>query len=354
MNEPDVISSPEGARDLVFKNEISRPNGLEMTSLIRLGTGLLEEAGIERPQWVAEQLLSERIGCLPVDLYVCDIKVLEGDRLLYRADVAARANGVPLQYLLGTADFYGRRFAVGPGVFNPRPETEILVDVALELLPLTLPSPQRGEGKDESALSPSRGEGKDESALSPSRGEGKDESALSPSGGEGQGEGAVVADVGAGSGAIAVTLAKERPELDLVAVERSSVALHFARRNALTHGCGIHFVHGNLLEGISPGSLDAIVANPPYLNPAQAREWPRELAWEPWLALDGGSAGLALFARLIAQAGAVLKPSGWMALEIGMDQADGVRGLAEQNGFRVERIVKDLANLDRVAVLWKN
>ena len=320
MNEPDVISSPEGARDLVFKNEIShsvrddasrrisRPNGLEMTALIRWGADLLESSGISRPQWTAEHLLAERLGCLPVDLYAMAPKLLEGDRLLYRADVAARANGVPLQYLLGTADFYGRRFAVGPGVFNPRPETEVLVEVALGILALR----------------------------------------------QAQGERLCIADVGTGSGAIAVTLAKERPELDLVAVERSSVALHFARRNASTHGCGIHFVHGDLLEGMLPRSLDAIVANPPYLNPAQAADWPRELAWEPWLALDGGSAGLALIARLIAQAGAVLKPSGWMALEIGMDQAEGVRILAQQNGFRVERIVKDLANLDRVAVLWKN
>ena len=148
--------------------------------LIQQGTRLLEQEQVHRPQWTAEQLLAERVGCLPVDLYTLKVKILEGDRILYLADVAARASGVPLQYLLGTADFYGRRFAVGPGVFNPRPETEVLVETALGLL----------EGT------------------------------------------AAVADVGTGSGAIAVTLAKERPRLEVAAVECSSVALHFARRNA--------------------------------------------------------------------------------------------------------------------------
>lgn len=283
-------------------------------SLIQEGTEALAEARVHRPQWTAEQLLAERLGCLPVDLYAMAPKLLEADLLLYRADVAARANGVPLQYLLGTADFYGRRFAVSPGVFNPRPETEILVETVLDLLGSDPKKPLRGQ---------------------------------TPSG-------FTVADIGTGSGAIAVTLAKERPGLDLVAVERSWVALHFARRNASAHGCDIHFVHGNLLEGMLPESVDAVVANPPYLNPAQAASWPRELAWEPWLALDGGKEGMELIEMLIGQAATVLKSGGPMILEIGMDQADSVRALAEQNGFHVEQIVKDLANLDRVAVLWKS
>ena len=274
--------------------------------LIQEGARTLADAQVHRPEWTAEQLLAERLGCLPVDLYAIQPKILEGERLLYRADVAARAGGVPLQYLLGTADFYGRRFAVGPGVFNPRPETEILVETVLELL--------RGQ---------------------------------TPAG-------FCIADVGTGSGAIAVTLAKERPGLKVIAIEQSFVAMHFALRNAATYGCEIRFVHGNLLEGLGLESLDAIVANPPYLNPAQAASWPRELAWEPWLALDGGQKGIEITAKLIRQAVRVLKPSGWLALEIGMDQAGDVRKLAEQNGFRVDRIIQDLAGSDRVAVLWKS
>jgi release factor glutamine methyltransferase len=302
---------------------------------------------VHRPQWTAEQLLAERLGCLPVDLYAMAPKLLEGDLLLYRADVAARANGVPLQYLLGTADFYGRRFAVGPGVFNPRPETEILIETVLDLLAVRAGSfDSAGHSTFPIVLSLSKDEG-DRPA---------------------QDERFRIVDVGTGSGAIAVTLAKEwlrledasprasaqRPELEMVAVERSSVAFHCARRNAAVHGCAVRFLLGNLLEGFAPESVDAIVANPPYLNPAQAKSWPRELAWEPWLALDGGEEGIEITAKLIRHAARALKPSGWMALEIGMDQAKGVRGLAEQNGFYVDRIVQDLAGLDRVAVLWKN
>ena len=277
--------------------------------LIQEGARTLAAARVHRPEWTAEHLLAERVGCLPVDLYASAPAIEFEKSYQYRADVAARAGGVPLQYLLGTADFYGRRFAVGPGVFNPRPETEILVETALELLPV------RGELVEPRTFR--------------------------------------VADVGTGSGAIAVTLAKECSNLKLIAVERSDMALHFARRNAAAHGCGIRFLQGDLLEGFAPESLDAIVANPPYLDPEQSAAWPRELAWEPWLALDGGEKGMEIAAKLIRQAARALKPSGWMALEIGMEQAAGIRKLAEQNSFRVDRIVQDLTGLDRVAVLWK-
>ena len=308
-----------------MKSDAKRMNmgtfpGMSPFPLIREGTRALEEAGIERPIWTAEQLLAERLGCLPVDLYVQAPAVSPEESLRYRAAVAARAGGMPLQYLLESADFYGRRFAVGPGVFNPRPETEILVSVVLELFPV------RGELVEPRTF-----------ALR-----------------QAQGERYRVADVGAGSGSIAVTLAVERPELEVIAVERSDVALHFARRNAAAHGCEVRFLQGNLLEGFAPASLDAIVANPPYLNPARAQDWPRELAWEPWIALDGGAEGMELIGTLIRQAAAVLKPGAPMILEIGMDQAERISALAEKNSFRVERVVKDLANLDRVAVLWKN
>ena len=127
--------------------------------LIQEGARTLAAARVHRPEWTAEHLLAERLGCLPVDLYSSPPAIELEKSFRYRADVAARAGGVPLQYLLGTADFYGRRFAVGLGVFNPRPETEILVETVLDLLGST------------------------------------------PTGFR-------VADVGTGSGAIAVTLAK--------------------------------------------------------------------------------------------------------------------------------------------------
>lgn len=309
MNGPAVISSLEEARDL-----------------IQHGAAILSDAKVHRPQWTAEQLLAERLGCLPVDLYVQPPRVTEEVSVRYRADIAARAGGVPLQYLLGSAEFYGRRFAVGPGVFNPRPETEILVETVLELIPV------RGEPFG-SAVHPELVEGERPA---------QDRLVEARLG---------IADVGTGSGAIAVTLAAERPDLEVAAVDRSEVALHFARRNAHVHGCPVRFLQGDLLEGFGPGSLDGVVSNPPYLDPGRAGEWPKELSWEPWLALNGGEKGLESIERLASQARVVLRPGGWLSLEIGMEQGEAVRGIAARHGFCVEKIQKDLAGLDRVAVL---
>ena len=284
--------------------------------MIQEAAGILLEARVHRPQWTAEQLLAERLGCLPVDLYVEPPAVPSKKSVQFLSDIAARANGVPLQYLLGSADFYGREFSVGPGVFIPRPETEVLIDAVLNMLSI----PVRAE------LVEARG-----------------------------GDSPVLVDVGTGSGAIAITLAKERPGLRPLAVERSSVALHFARRNALRHRAEVSFIQGDLLAGLVPQSVDCIVANLPYLNPTDALTWPRELAWEPWLALDGGVEGVALIEQLLAQAPRVLKLEGRVVLEIGMGQAEQVRTLAEENGFEPEKIIPDLAGLDRVMVLrWSN
>ena len=278
--------------------------------LIQEATELLAEAQVHRPQWTAEQLLAERLGCLPVDLYVEPPAVPSKKSVQFLSDVAARANGVPLQYLLGSADFYGREFAVGPGVFIPRPETEVLIDVVLGLLMNEHGTPRSGGWP-------------------------------------------VLVDVGTGSGAIAITLAKERPGLRVLAVERSTVALHFARRNALRHQAALSFIHGDLLLALAPKSVDCIVANLPYLKPAEALAWPRELAWEPWLALDGGVEGVVLIEQLLAQAPRVLKPGSRVVLEIGMGQAEAVLALAEQGGFEVKQVVPDLAGIDRVMVLMQ-
>ncbi len=310
MSEPNVISSP-----------------IEMTALIRWGVDLLGRSGISRPQWTAEQLLAERLGCLPVDLYVQAPAIGSEDRVRFHSDVAARANGVPLQYLLGTADFYGRSFHVGPGVFIPRPETEVVVDVALELL--------RGgdAGRPEQAVHPS--------------------TQLRMNGAS-KGHRPVAVDVGTGSGILAITLAAEVPGLVPVAVELSSVALRFARRNAARHECAVRFIQGDLLEGFAADSVDLIMANPPYLNPEELSSWPRELVWEPILALSGGSDGMDLIARLLRQARQALGRGGWILLEIGMGQGQRVQALAEETGFRVEQIVPDMSGIERVVALWKS
>lgn len=279
--------------------------------LLKAAVVTLEQAQVHRPRWTAEQLLSRHLGCAPVELHLETPPVTDEQALSFQAGVAARAQGVPLPYLLGSAEFYGREFIVGPGVFCPRPETEVLVEAALRCLRMN------GASKDDPGLT--------------------------------------VADIGTGSGAIAITLALECSGVRVLATDWSSLALGFARRNAERLDAAVSFLQGDLLESCSRGSADLITANLPYLNAADSGAWPRELHWEPWLALDGGEGGLSLIGRLIRQAGSVLKPGGRLLLEIGEGQAGPVGLAARQEGFLMERIVRDLAGLERVAVLrWKS
>ena len=350
--------------------------------LIQEATDILGQAQVHRPQWSAEQLLAERLGCLPVDLYVEAPPIAKEESGQFFADVAARAGGVPLQYLLGSTDFYGREFAVGPGVFIPRPETEVLIDVVLEIMG----SPaHRGRGVQARSSAPARPTSLREIPRSSPTDQHAGDTmpardfeclhAPSPAGRlapdtrsvyeacptPARSAGFVLVDVGTGSGAIAITLAKEQPGLRVIAIDPSTVALHFARRNAQRHECQISLLQGDLLECLVPHSVDLVIANLPYLDPAEASTWPRELSWEPWLALDGGKGGVELIGRLLAQAPGVLRPGGRVVLEIGMDQGESVRTLAERHGFQVEQILPDLAGIERIAILramnpsaWKN
>jgi len=264
-------------------------------------------------------LLSHRLSCKPIELYLEPPPIDSKEILRFQADAAARASGVPLQYLLGSAEFYAREFSVGPGVFIPRPETEILVDVALEILKDRFPRVGRG----------------------------------SP----------LVVDVGTGCGAIAITLALERPGIRVAAVEISAQALHFARRNAFAHGASVAFFQGDLIHFLRPGSVDLLVANLPYLDSSLSHCWPKELHWEPWNSLDGGSGGLTRITALLFQARRVLKSrgidssglsSGCLVLEVGQMQVDPLRELARIHSFEVGKVVRDLAGRDRVVILWKN
>ncbi len=278
-----------------------------VTELLASAAEALQAAGISRPRWTAEQLLSSRLGCRPIELYLELPPVRSEQAVRFQTDVAARVSGVPLQYLTQSGAFYGRDFEVGPGVFIPRPETEILVEVALDLA-----------HRQTAGLPNAR---------------------------------PVVVDVGTGSRAIAVTLKLEQPKLDVVAIDRSEIALSFARQNAQRHHCLIRLLKGDLIDPLAPRSADLIVANLPYLDPGKAAMWPPELHWEPWLALDGGEGGLSMISALIQRVPLVLKPLGQALLEIGMEQASAVRDIAQENGLIVERVVRDLAGMDRVVVL---
>lgn len=219
----------------------------------------------------------------------------------FEALVLRRAAGTPIPYLTGRRAFYDRDFLVTPAVLIPRPETEHLIEIALDWA--------RGR------------------------------------------HGLRIVDVGTGSGAIAVTLAAHLPGASVWAVDQSPETLDVARQNAARYDVPVTFVQGDLLEPLAGESMDLIAANLPYI----ATDELAGLAvarYEPRLALDGGPDGLALIRRLLAQAPGVLAPAGLALLEIGAGQGAAVCALAESAfpGARV-RLLADYAGLDRVVCI---
>jgi len=206
-----------------------------------------------------------------------------------------RAAGEPLAYLLGSQEFFGLQLQVDARVLVPRADTETLVDWALEQL-----------------------------------------AGLPPA--------ARVLDLGTGSGAIALALKKNRPALDITAVDASAPALAVARANAAHHALAITFVEGSWFENVS-GHFHLIASNPPYV--AQADPHLPALAHEPLQALTAGPDGLDDLRRIIEQAPDHLHPQAWLLLEHGYDQAEAVRALLAQRGFTEVRSRADLAGIAR-------
>jgi release factor glutamine methyltransferase len=215
----------------------------------------------------------------------------------FRALSLRRAAGEPLAYIVGSKDFYGLQLQVDGRVLVPRPDTETLVDWALE-------------------------------ALS----------------GPGMPAGARVLDLGTGSGAIALALKKTRPALDLGAVDASTGALAVARANAVQLGLDVRFTGGSWLENVS-GHFHLIASNPPYV--AEGDSHLAALAHEPQNALIAGPDGLDDIRTIIAQAPAHLHPQAWLLLEHGYDQAAAVRGLLAARGFAEVQSRSDLAGVER-------
>jgi len=217
----------------------------------------------------------------------------------YRALAGERVLGYPLPYLTGKVEFYGFDMEVTPEVMIPRPETEVLVELALARRPTT------------------------------------------------------VIDVGTGSGCIAVALARHLPGLMVYAIDISRPALAVAQRNAERHGVEgrIQFIVGDLLDR-RPAPVDLIVSNPPYVSGDEWAALPSAIRYhEPRLALDGGPDGLDVIRRLLSQSEGLLKPGGALLVEIGADQGDDVREIA-QTSFpekaAVIHVHPDLAGRERV------
>jgi release factor glutamine methyltransferase len=241
----------------------------------------------------AELLLAAALGVSRTALWTSDVTVAGPAVRTFRDLVQRRAVGhEPVAYLLGTKGFRHIDLVVDPRVLIPRPETELLVEVALDLR-----------------------------------------------------EGARVADVGTGSGAIALALKQERPDLDVLATDVSGDALDVARANAARLGLDVTFARGDLLDAVD-GELDAVVSNPPYVAEG-ARLAPDILRHEPPGALFAGPDGLDVVRRLVPQAAA---RAAFVALEIGEGQAAEVAGLLRDAGMTSTEIRPDLAGIERVVI----
>jgi len=207
-----------------------------------------------------------------------------------------RAAGQPLQYLIGSTEFFGREFVVDERVLIPRPETEFLIE---ESLRLALPGP------------------------------------------------GTIIDVGTGSGCIAITLKLERPPLAVVAIDRSFDALLVARENCRRLGANVHLVAGDVL-GPFKGVVSMIVSNPPYIASDELPTLQREVQREPHMALSPGRDPFAIITRLYQESAALLPSYAYLLMEIGFEQSAKVRSIAESSGWRVESVIRDLAGIDRI------
>lgn len=252
----------------------------------------------------AEVLLAESLGKTRSGLlahYRDDVD--ESLRQVFFARVRERCHGKPLQYILGQQEFRGLRFEVSPAVFIPRPETEFVVEAALQHL---------------------------------------------------EDGGLKLADVGTGSGCLAISLAVALPRARVWATDLSEAALEVAQRNAARHGVGgrIAFLQGDLLKPLIPrlgeGQLDAVVSNPPYVGPEELSGLQKEVRdWEPRLALVGKEGAPGLYARLLSQAQARLRPGGLLIMEIGYSMQEAVCGLLGQ-GWDLLGVTDDLNGIPRV------
>jgi len=232
--------------------------------------------------------------------------------------VERRLRFEPIQYILGTQEFYGLQLKVSPAVLIPRPETEILVETVLARLNKSVPhssQPHRDEW---------------DPPQHPVR----------------------VVDIGTGSGAIAIALAVNLPQAQVTALDLSPTALDVARENAAMHGVAgcIRFLESDLLAAVAAElAFDAIVSNPPYIPDADAPTLHAQVReFEPAMALFAGVEGLDIYARLIPDAARLLKPGGLLALEIGCGQRDAIATLLSE--WAEVEFVPDLQGIPRVAL----
>jgi release factor glutamine methyltransferase len=289
--------------------------GLTIAAALSSGARSLTAAGVPEARREAGSLLSIVTGRARAFLLTHDDELLRPEQLsAYERAVGRRAAGEPLQYIRGSQEFYGLDFEVTPDVLIPRPETELLVETALELLRGT-PSP-------------------------------------------------LFCDVGTGSGCVAVSLLNERGDARGVAVDISAAALAVARRNTARHGVShrLELLESDCFDALADRigaelstaapRFDLIASNPPYVAEEALDTLQREVRdYEPRSALTPGGDGLSIIRRLVSESPRFLKPGGCLVLEIGYDQHERVAALADPGVWTPPDIRPDLQGIPRVVAL---
>lgn len=276
---------------------------MQLKQVLASGVERLTAAQVPSPRMNAELLLRFVLNCDRAYLFAHPERELtEQEESHYESVLAERSRGVPAQYITGHQEFWGMDLIVTPAVLIPRPETEHVIETVLEIVAHEAPS------------------------SSPIR----------------------IVDVGTGSGAIALALAKELPGAEIDATDVSTAALEIARANTARHQLEkrIQFYEADLLGNLNP-PFDVVVSNPPYVGESEEDQVQLEVRkFEPRTAVFAGATGTDVIARLIPQARAVLRPGGWIVMEISGTIVDRVRLLLD--GWESIEVRKDLQSIPRV------
>jgi len=270
--------------------------------LVADGAAALAAAGVSTPRLNAEVLLATACGINRTALHArANQPVPSVAGQMFESFLRRRARREPLQYIVGRQEFWSLDFVVTPDVLVPRPETELLVELAVAIA------------------------------------------------GEGEAQALAICDLGTGSGCLAVALARELPEARIVAVDQSAPALCVARENARRHAVErVSFVEGDWLRPLAGAGFDLIVCNPPYIASGELDRLQPELAWEPRAALDGGADGFDCIRRVIDAAAVQLTRRGWLLMEIGAAQGAAVLEAASAAALRDASVRADYAGQPRV------
>ena len=272
----------------------------------RSAAARLERSGIPEPDASAEVLLSELLGIGRAELAVHAEPLTDEQLSLYEAWISRRIMREPVQRILGYAYFRNLVLDLNEETLIPRPDTESVVDLALERI-------------------------------------------------DSRGYPCVVLDVGTGSGAIAISIAQERPRCEVHATDISDAALRIARQNAERNDASVSFHNADVATGLTflNGSIDLLVSNPPYVDEVSAarRLAPEVRKWDPPAALYSGSDELGFFRRIFAETPPLLKHGANVVLEIGEGQAEKVQDLGSKTGFVPLGVRNDLAGTPRAVLL---